>query len=95
MATLVGCEDGEQTGSKYCTFYEVKYAFDHDTPIIPLKLYKGEWPPAPKHKDGTVDIKAKSQNSFVFTPGKVYKEMEPSDAEAAARYIVDAVNLLK
>jgi hypothetical protein len=46
------CADyGEQTRSKYCTYYEVKYAYEKDIPIIPLKLYKGgQWPPAPEEK---------------------------------------------
>ena len=29
---------GEKTKSKYCSYVEVKYAYEHDTPIIPLKV---------------------------------------------------------
>ena len=44
----------------------------HHKPIIPLKLYKGAWPPAPAgDKEGII------QNKFVFNPAMVYAEFLP------------------
>lgn len=81
---------GEKTGSSYCSFYEVKHANMYKIPIIPLKLYDGPWPPAPKgDKEGT------DQNKFVFHPAAVYQQFRPPFNHAEiARFVVDAANKL-
>jgi hypothetical protein len=63
MAAFCFEDYGQKTGSKYCSYYEVKYAYENDKCIIPLKLYEGQWPPAPEgDEDGT------HQNKLVFNP---------------------------
>eukprot|EP00434_Breviolum_minutum_P038163 symbB.v1.2.033844.t1/scaffold4261.1/size42272/3 len=55
----VCCEEyGAYTGAGYETYYEVKYAWDHKLPIIPLRLCE-VYPPQPERK-GAI------QNGFVF-----------------------------
>ena len=49
---------GQLTRSKYCSYYEVKYAYENNIKIIPLKLYKGAWPPAPNDVNGGTKGKA-------------------------------------
>ena len=46
------------------------YANENRIPIIPLKLYPDEWPPAPQDSDGGWACRA--QNKFVFKQGLVY-----------------------
>ena len=58
---------GQQTASKFCSYYEVDYAHQNNIPIIPLKLYDGVWPPQPDKAGG-------AQNRFVFRKDLVYKE---------------------
>jgi len=55
----VCCEEyGAYTGAGYETYYEVKYAWDHKLPIIPLRLCE-VYPPQPERR-GAI------QNGFVF-----------------------------
>ena len=55
----VCCEDyGEYTGARYETYHEVRYAWDHQLPIIPLRLCE-VYPPQP-------DRAGAIQNGFVF-----------------------------
>ena len=82
---------GQETASVYCSYYEVKYAHENKIPILPLKLYDGSWPPAPKRADGTVDEAGATQNAFVFGPSKMYTEFgEPFD-ETKLDHIADFV----
>ena len=67
MAAFASRNYGEKTASKYCTYYELKYAYDNDIPIIPLKLSDGPWPPEPiSKKTGEPDDFGRRQNKFVF-----------------------------
>ena len=69
---------GEKTASKFCSYFEVQYCNNYDKPVIPLKLYKGAWPPAPPG-----DTHGTAQNKFFFGPDKVYQEfLEPFDSNA-------------
>ena len=61
---------GQLTQSPYCSFYEVEHAHEHGKPIIPVKMYKGDWPPTPADFDG--GTKGKVQNEFVFKKGAAY-----------------------
>ena len=55
----VCCEEyGAYTGAGYETYYEVRYAWDHQLPIIPLRLCE-VYPPQPE-RAGAI------QNGFVF-----------------------------
>jgi hypothetical protein len=61
---------GQKTISKYSTYWELKYAYDKDKRIIPIKRCT-EWPPKPPidHDDGEEGI---IQNTIVFKNGLAY-----------------------
>ena len=46
MVAFAGSTYGEKTESSYCTYHEVKYAYDNKVPMVPVKLC-AEWPPNP------------------------------------------------
>ena len=71
-AMLAVCNDtyGAKTTSKYSTYEELTHAYDHGIPIIPLKLYSGDWPPKPVDSDGK-GVGA-AQNKLIFKQGVVY-----------------------
>ena len=71
---------GEKTKSSYCSFYEVKYCLDHKKPIVPLRLYDGEWPPA----GGGQGTPGYEQNQFVFTPDLVRFSQDPKGKKGPA-----------
>ena len=85
---------GQLTNSKFCSFYEVKYAYANDIKIIPLKMYTGSWPPAPKDVNG--GTKGMEQNKFVFNPGLAYfqgetaKSTDKAAVKAIAKQVADA-----
>ena len=63
----VCCEDyGAYTGAGYETYYEVRYAWDHQLPIIPLRLCE-TYPPQP-------DRAGAIQNDFIFHKSLVWIE---------------------
>ena len=63
----VCCEEyGAYTGAGYETYYEVRYAWDHQLPIIPLRLCE-VYPPQP-------DRAGAIQNGFVFQKSLVWIE---------------------
>lgn len=63
----VCCEDyGAYTGAGYETYHEVRYAWDHQLPIIPLRLCE-VYPPEPD-REGAI------QNAFVFAKSLVWIE---------------------
>ena len=80
---------GEKTSSKFCSYFEVQYCSNYDKPIIPLKLYKGAWPPAPPG-----DTHGTAQNMFFFGPDKVYQEFlgpfDSSTLDAIASFVRDS-----
>lgn len=73
-AMVAVCFDnyGQRTENKYCTYYEVRYARTNSKRIIPLKLYKGNWPPEPRDHDNDDDGPA--QNRAVFYEGLGYRD---------------------
>ena len=73
MMVAFAFEDyGEKTAASTCSFHELRYANLHNVPIVPLKLYAGDWPPAPTKPDGSVDVDAWVQNQFILHPALVY-----------------------
>jgi len=56
---------GEKTGAKYETYVELKYAYENDVHIIPVKL-SPVYPPQPPEPEG------RGQNSFIFSKSLVY-----------------------
>ena len=86
-AMLAVCYDtyGAKTASKYSTYHEVRHANDHGIPIIPLKLYSGDWPPAPQDSDG--GGAGRVQNKFVFTPSVVYSDGVGKSAAVCAQQV--------
>jgi hypothetical protein len=77
MMVAFAFEDyGEKTAASTCSFHELRYANLYHVPIVPLKLYAGNWPPAPTKQDGSVDADAREQNRFILHPALVY--LDPS-----------------
>eukprot|EP00415_Alexandrium_ostenfeldii_P000082 UN0082 len=62
MVAFVSCTPayGEKTASKYCTYFELKYANEKDLPILCVQL-GDKFPPSTGERNGT------AQNSFVLT----------------------------
>ena len=84
MAAFCFEDYGQKTGSKYCSYYEVKYAYENDKCIVPLKLYDGPWPPAPPGDDAGTD-----QNKMVFNPSMVYQQFSAPFDDAKIDAIAD------
>jgi hypothetical protein len=63
------------------TFSELQFAIDRRKPIVPLKLYDGEWPPQPGGAGS-------HQNMFAFTSDIVYLEPDRTDPAACADMIL-------
>ena len=80
---------GAKTTSKYSTYEELAHAYDHGIPIIPLKLYSGDWPPAPEDSDG--GRAGRAQNKFVFEPGLVYVHGVGKSALKCAQEVKEAL----
>jgi hypothetical protein len=73
MKTMIAfCFDnyGQKTISKYSTYHELKYAYDKDKHIIPVKRCT-EWPPKPP-PDHDGGYKGIIQNDNVFKRGLKY-----------------------
>jgi hypothetical protein len=73
MKTMIAfCFDnyGQKTISKYSTYHELKYAYDEDKYIFPIRRC-AEWPPKPPldHDGGN---KGSIQNAIVFKRGLAY-----------------------
>ncbi len=73
MKTMIAfCFDnyGQKTVSKYSTYHELKYAYDEDKHIFPIRRC-AEWPPKPPldHDGGNKGI---VQNAIVFKRGFSY-----------------------
>eukprot|EP01050_Picozoa_sp_SAG11_P007160 SAG11_NODE_586_length_8341_cov_33.741204_8_plen_91_part_00 len=66
MMVAFAYEDyGEKTKSAYSSFAEIEYCISNNKPVIPVKLYEGDWPPQPGGP-------ANAQNNFFFKPDLVY-----------------------
>lgn len=94
-------EYGAKTGAGYETYWELKYAHDHDLYLVPIQLCKDEdWPPAPADFDGGSE--GAELNHFVLSktivravdmqmkqPERVAKEIAPALLEQATVRAVD------
>lgn len=83
---------GVRTGCRYCTYDELEYAHTKEKPIVPVKLYRGGWPPPALLPDGTREENGRIQNEFVFKTGLAYLDMstEPWDPQLCADKIARA-----
>ena len=61
------------------------YANENRIPIIPLKLYSGDWPPAPQDSDGGWD--GRDQNKFIFKQGLIYSDGVGKSAAVCAQQV--------
>ena len=77
----------------YSTYEELSHAYDHRIPIIPLKLYSGDWPPAPHDSDGGWAGRAK--NKFIFKQGLVFLDGVGKSAAVCAQQVKDALARLE
>ena len=87
---------GQATGSKYSSFYEVKYAYEKSVPIIPVKLC-AQWPPNPPPSaaaraarkslrgpaGGDDAQQVPHMNDLVFTQDLVYLDWSEREWDAA------------
>ncbi len=80
MKTLLAfCSNnyGANTGNAYSTYREIKFANENKKHILPIKICKEEWPPAPN------DEKGRMQNKFIFGPGMLYLDWSCKEWDAA------------
>ena len=90
-AMIAICYDnyGEKTRTKYCSYYEVKNAYERDIPIIPVRLSE-KWPPEPPGpRDGAEQLK------LIFGPSKVRIAGAGKSAAEIAAEIAAALRNIK
>jgi len=73
---------GEKTDSKYCTYYELQYADDYNKEILPVKLYRGDWPPAP-------DEFGEARNKRILRPSRVFIDGVTKDGVLAPEELAE------
>jgi len=77
-AMICVCYDdyGERTESTWCTYYELKYAYENRIPIIPLKFTES-WPPVASHEES-----GECNNKVIFAKDLIYLDWYDKDWNA-------------
>ena len=90
-AMIAICYDnyGEKTRTKYCSYYEVKSAYERGIPIIPVRLSE-KWPPEPPGPPEGAD-----QLKLFFAPSLVYITGAGKSAAQIAAEVAAALRKLK
>lgn len=74
---------GEDSGTKFTTYYELDYAFQYKRRIVPLRM-SSHWPP---NKNGDA---GRALTAHVFSPGIVYMDCQKGfDAKKVAEKVAD------
>ncbi|CAK9069339.1 unnamed protein product [Durusdinium trenchii] len=80
---------GAKTGAMYETYWELLYAWENQVPIIPVKLYEGDWPPMPPDEAGRI------QNKYVFSKSLIYIDGHEKTRQEVAEQIAKALERLR
>ena len=86
MAAFCTEDYGEETGARYETFHELRYAWEKNLRIVPVKLCT-EYPPMPHGEAG------KMQNDFVLSTTLLYIDGLRKSAEEVAEELAQIWNL--
>eukprot|EP00438_Fugacium_kawagutii_P026348 Skav235405 [mRNA] locus=scaffold487:168780:170241:- [translate_table: standard] len=88
MAAFCTDDYGAKTGAGYETFEELKFAWDHKLPIIPVQMCQ-EFPPQPPDEDGC------DQNLFILRKDLIrVVDIEATDPERVADELFSAWSTL-
>ena len=82
MAAFCTEDYGEETGARYETFHELRYAWEKNLRIVPVRLCT-QYPPTP-HGDA-----GKMQNDFVFSNTLLYIDGIAKSAEKVAQELAE------
>lgn len=82
MAAFCTEDYGEETGARYETFHELRYAWEKNLRIVPVRLCT-QYPPTP-HGDA-----GKMQNDFVFSNTLLYIDGNAKSAEKVAQELAE------
>eukprot|EP00286_Rhodomonas_abbreviata_P027634 CAMPEP_0181294948 /NCGR_PEP_ID=MMETSP1101-20121128/3879_1 /TAXON_ID=46948 /ORGANISM="Rhodomonas abbreviata, Strain Caron Lab Isolate" /LENGTH=265 /DNA_ID=CAMNT_0023399653 /DNA_START=102 /DNA_END=895 /DNA_ORIENTATION=+ len=77
MIAFITSNYGEKTGSRFCSFYEVKWCYEYDIPVVPIQVCP-EWPPGRSGGPGTNMIK------LLLTPSVIRLNWSNKEWDAAA-----------